>query len=854
MASMTSTIPAYLLPSVPAYQPAHLEGDSTYATEILPGPPSLAAVQNPLAKRDPRKDSVIYSYLPASDPGTTYSGAMHGTWIGQDSRKSKRAKMDKGSSGRAQRASARNQNGSSNAVEPVANPEGASGSQPPSADDSDVTMIIDDEPSISHSDSSQNILDQSQTSQAISTRGKKKDKGKGKEVEVPVRVKEEPQTVSLRSPEPQVDLLNNNDHCSACRSQGALVYCDGCPRAFHLWCLDPPMESIDDGDSRWFCPACTGPKHLPRKHPPGLLAPLIQSVDVSIPTEYQLPDDIRNFFKDVGTSDRGNYVDISEIKPPRLNRHGQLEDRDAHRLRDRNGQPVLCFRCGTSALPESIAATPPPMKRARKATVKGEQYEMWKNIISCDYCDLHWHLDCLDPPLPTMPSFSKKWMCPNHAEQIIAPKHRIPKQNATPIEVTNPGQHNNGNIEVVEPQTVKPFNIQPKVNVDEVLINGRRYRVPERIILLDFWNKISKTGGGQDSDSRSSSPLTSLSSLEDEEPTHPPSPPTGSSLQSDLEVAQMLWDFKRGLHLDPSSVYRNGSSFQQSEQTMIVDSPVLLSQPTSKLVKTSKSTSTAKRASNKALAAESAASTSSAPVVVDSMVPPIETLSIMPSTSKRQRANISNPNNMQTENGARGLRSRSKAADRSRRSGDELENASAPPAASPSKPPRIRVKLEEPDHSSLLFSSGPALLEPDVPVSVSATSKPPLKKRGRKKILVAVEPGAGGAGVKQENEPLAPAPKRGRKRKDRDDEAPYIDRSERNNKAKEQRQFKARAAKSVPSSTSVSSLSTIPSSNPTPGTSNSTPATPSLKIRLPRMNALGSPMKPVAKVSLAGSS
>lgn len=111
------------------------------------------------------------------------------------------------SSGRAQRASARNQNGSSNAVELVPNPEGASGSQPPSADDSDVTMIIDDEPSISHSDSSQNILDQSQTSQAMSTRGKKKDKGKGKEVEVPVRVKEEPQTVSLRSPEPQVDLV-----------------------------------------------------------------------------------------------------------------------------------------------------------------------------------------------------------------------------------------------------------------------------------------------------------------------------------------------------------------------------------------------------------------------------------------------------------------------------------------------------------------------------------------------------------------------------------------------------------------------------------------------------------------------
>lgn len=28
--------------------------------------------------------------------------------------------------------------------------------------------------------------------------------------------------------------------------------------------------------------------------------------------------------------------------------------------------------------------------------------------------------------------------------------------------------------------------------VDEVLINGRRYRVPERIIMLDFWDKVTR--------------------------------------------------------------------------------------------------------------------------------------------------------------------------------------------------------------------------------------------------------------------------------------------------------------------------------------------------------------------------
>lgn len=31
-----------------------------------------------------------------------------------------------------------------------------------------------------------------------------------------------------------------------------------------------------------------------------------------------------------------------------------------------------------------------------------------------------------------------------------------------------------------------------KLVLDEVLINGRRYRVPERVIVLDFWSKMSK--------------------------------------------------------------------------------------------------------------------------------------------------------------------------------------------------------------------------------------------------------------------------------------------------------------------------------------------------------------------------
>lgn len=139
----------------------------------------------------------------------------------------------------------------------------------------------------------------------------------------------------------------------------------------------------------------------------------------------------------VATAPNGAYVDSSETKQPRLkfvicsltfageitdrctsSRHGQLDERDQHRLRDRNGVPVLCFRCGTSALPESVAAAAPAAKRARRSSSTNVS-ETWRPIVSCDYCSLHWHLDCLEPPLPIMPTFTKKWMCPNHSEQVI---------------------------------------------------------------------------------------------------------------------------------------------------------------------------------------------------------------------------------------------------------------------------------------------------------------------------------------------------------------------------------------------------------------------------------------------------
>lgn len=79
------------------------------------------------------------------------------------------------------------------------------------------------------------------------------------------------------------------------------------------------------------------------------------------------------------------------------------------------------------------------------------------------------------------------------------PPRRIPRANATPIDVIKPRQWNNGNIEIVQAETAPPPPViaPNKVNIDEVLINGRRYRVPERIITLDFWDKIAKNRRGE---------------------------------------------------------------------------------------------------------------------------------------------------------------------------------------------------------------------------------------------------------------------------------------------------------------------------------------------------------------------
>ncbi|XP_046507694.1 autoimmune regulator-like [Equus quagga] len=53
--------------------------------------------------------------------------------------------------------------------------------------------------------------------------------------------------------EPQLH-QKNEDECAVCRDGGELICCDGCPRAFHLACLSPPLQEIPSGT--WRCTSC----------------------------------------------------------------------------------------------------------------------------------------------------------------------------------------------------------------------------------------------------------------------------------------------------------------------------------------------------------------------------------------------------------------------------------------------------------------------------------------------------------------------------------------------------------------------------------------------------------------------
>lgn len=131
-----------------------------------------------------------------------------------------------------------------------------------------------------------------------------------------------------------------------------------------------------------------------------------------------------------------------------------------------------------------------------------------REIITCDQCSTHWHLDCLDPPLSNQPgrdSWGKKvrdWLCPLHIDHEmremsisrLADRQYVRERkvfmrkprNAKVVDTSlNRGFINNGVIEVVNDEDEED-------EFYEEEISGRVYRLPEKGIKLDFIDRVNQ--------------------------------------------------------------------------------------------------------------------------------------------------------------------------------------------------------------------------------------------------------------------------------------------------------------------------------------------------------------------------
>lgn len=164
---------------------------------------------------------------------------------------------------------------------------------------------------------------------------------------------------------------------------------------------------------------------------------------------------------------------------------------DYKKLRDAKGNAILCYACGKSALGG-------------------------RDIIPCDYCNLNWHLDCLNPPRTNPPyrgNFTNleiktrpAWMCPAHvdhetktlvpvhgglARPIHAPHraktHRMRRPlNAVTVPVhMRRGFANNGMIEVESETSDSGFE-------SDELPDGTVFKLPRQGIKLDFLDKVKQ--------------------------------------------------------------------------------------------------------------------------------------------------------------------------------------------------------------------------------------------------------------------------------------------------------------------------------------------------------------------------
>ncbi|KAH7698309.1 PHD-finger family protein, partial [Aphelenchoides avenae] len=191
---------------------------------------------------------------------------------------------------------------------------------------------------------------------------------------------------------------SNSEICNACGDGGELLCCDRCPASFHLMCHNPPISPDEIPRGRWRCSRCM--------------------VELSAGVK-------RVASKKIPITDLERDKAAVELV---LQNNGLLEETDEIGM-----ETLLAASSAINAKQFSLPFTvnreatvypylPHDEMRPRKAdgvqccTVCGVSDEE-KPTVTCDFCPLHYHLDCCSPPFTAPPK--GRWMCPQHVEPFL---------------------------------------------------------------------------------------------------------------------------------------------------------------------------------------------------------------------------------------------------------------------------------------------------------------------------------------------------------------------------------------------------------------------------------------------------
>jgi ribosomal protein L37AE/L43A len=276
----------------------------------------------------------------------------------------------------------------------------------------------------------------------------------------------------------ELEVDNNEDACTACGGNGKLLCCDKCPSAFHFSCVDPPLDEDNPPEGEWLCNKCKSKHDHPNKKSRGLFSSLMENIEKQNPSIFSLPYELRDRYEGVKTGEKGEYQEYTDVGTKIKAKTFDEAKAELLKLKDKAGKTILCYHCRGSALGG-------------------------RPIISCDYCPLKWHLDCLDPPLAAppvkQPSGNPRhtWMCPNHVDHELRAidksvraagesnpagkvfKLRKPKRAKYIEPAISRGLPNNGLIDIIN---------EPSDDEGPTI-----FRIAEKGLKLDFITKMKKT-------------------------------------------------------------------------------------------------------------------------------------------------------------------------------------------------------------------------------------------------------------------------------------------------------------------------------------------------------------------------